>query len=98
MVTVIIPTCSRPHFLREALESVRQQTALDRIGQVIVSENGGCRDSQAVCEELFQTITTPDSSGGGCRALRTRPAGDSLRVVEEFTRLLMELTGPASAR
>ena len=52
MVTVIIPTCNRPHFLREAIESVRQQTALDRIGQVIVSENGGCRDSQAVCEEF----------------------------------------------
>jgi len=52
MVTVIIPTCNRPHFLREALESVRQQTALDRIGEVIVSENGGCHESKAVCEQF----------------------------------------------
>jgi hypothetical protein len=51
-VTVIIGTCNRPLFLREALESVRQQAVLDRIGQVVVSENGGCRESKAVCEQF----------------------------------------------
>jgi hypothetical protein len=52
MLTVIIPTCNRPQFLRDALESVRQQSSLGRIGQVIVSENRGGRESKNVCEEF----------------------------------------------
>jgi hypothetical protein len=68
MVTVIIPTCNRPQFLREALESVRQQTALDRIGQVIVSENGGCREYNTVCDGA-----TSASSQTALARRRTRP-------------------------
>ena len=49
MVTIIIPTASRPGMLRTALESVANQTAVSRIGQIFVSENGGSRDSEIVC-------------------------------------------------
>ncbi len=48
-VTIIIPTCNRPQYLSEALESVQCQTARQQIGQVIVSENGGTDDSRQVC-------------------------------------------------
>jgi glycosyltransferase involved in cell wall biosynthesis len=52
MVQVLIATRRRPEYLREALESVRAQSAVDRIGTVVVSENGSSRDSQKVCLEF----------------------------------------------
>jgi glycosyltransferase involved in cell wall biosynthesis len=55
MVSIIIPTASRPQMLRTALESVANQTATDQIERVFVSENGGDRRSEAVCAE-FPTL------------------------------------------
>ncbi|MGH8046035.1 MAG: glycosyltransferase family 2 protein [Chthoniobacterales bacterium] len=55
MITVVIPTANRPAYLRTALASVRAQVARRHIGEVIVSENAGCRESQQVCEE-FQDL------------------------------------------
>ena len=52
MVQVLIATRRRPDYLRVALESVRAQSAVDRIGTAVVSENGGSRDSQKVCLEF----------------------------------------------
>jgi hypothetical protein len=58
MINLIIPTASRPAMLRTALQSVANQTAVERIDQVLVSENGGNRDSQDVCREFsFLPIT-----------------------------------------
>jgi hypothetical protein len=65
MISIIIPTASRPLMLRTALESVANQTVIGQIDRVFVSENGGNRQSEAVCAEfptlpityLFQTIT-----------------------------------------
>ena len=54
MVTVLIPTASRPALLREALRSVAQQTAVRFIDQIFVSENGMDRGSEAVCAEFPQ--------------------------------------------
>lgn len=51
-LSVIIPTCDRPGFLREALNSVRAQTYRQRIGQVIVSENGLSDLSAAVTRDF----------------------------------------------
>jgi hypothetical protein len=51
-LTVVIPTCMRPHFLRDALQSVADQTSLDRVSAVIVSENSKSYDSRKVCEEF----------------------------------------------
>jgi len=58
MVTVLIPTFARPAMLRVALRSVAEQTALARITRVFVSENGGDRTSQAVCQEFPQLPIT----------------------------------------
>jgi hypothetical protein len=52
MVNVIIPTASRPSMLRTALQSVANQTAIEEIDQVLVSENGGSRESEEVCREF----------------------------------------------
>jgi glycosyltransferase involved in cell wall biosynthesis len=51
-LTVVIPTCRRPYFLRDALQSVADQTSLDRVETVIVSENSDSDDSRKVCEEF----------------------------------------------
>jgi hypothetical protein len=52
MLTVLIPTASRPAMLRTALASITSQSAVEKIPHVIVSENGGSRDSEAVCAEF----------------------------------------------
>lgn len=51
-ITVIIPTCNRPAFLRDALDSVRTQTAQSAITQVIVSENSTNEESEEVCRQF----------------------------------------------
>ena len=50
--SILIPTCKRPHFLVTALESVARQTAVDRIGEIVVMENGGNRESEKVCQKF----------------------------------------------
>ncbi len=52
MISIVIPTCDRAHYLREALESVRKQTARHSITEVIVSENGTTNRSEDVCKEF----------------------------------------------
>lgn len=52
VVTVIISTTNRPQMLRTALRSVDQQTAKDKIGAVIVSENALNKASADVCAEF----------------------------------------------
>ncbi len=50
--SVLIPTANRPKYLETALKSVARQTVADEIEEVIVSENGECRDSEAVCAKF----------------------------------------------
>ena len=52
MLTVILPTAARPAMLRTALASIAGQSALAKIARVIVSENGGSRESEAVCAQF----------------------------------------------
>ena len=49
-VTILIPTCNRPKFLKTALESVQRQTALSHVAEVVVIENGGNRSSEHICK------------------------------------------------
>ena len=66
MVSIIIPTAGRPRMLHTALESVANQTDVDKIERVFVSENGGKRDSEEICAQfsalpityLFRESTT----------------------------------------
>ena len=52
MINIILPTCNRPQMLKKALGSIDAQSARDRINTVLVSENGGNRESQGVCNEF----------------------------------------------
>ncbi|MEB3167508.1 MAG: glycosyltransferase family A protein [Synechococcaceae cyanobacterium] len=56
MLTVVICTCNRPEYLRQALQSIRDQTALASIAKVIVSENGADERSRAICESGFPDL------------------------------------------
>ena len=51
-VTVVLCTCNRPDMLRDALESIREQTAREAIARVIVSENGPGGESEKVCADF----------------------------------------------
>ena len=53
-ITVFIPTYKRPGFLRSALESVLNQSRLDLIAEVVVSENSDDPRSEVVCREFPQ--------------------------------------------
>lgn len=52
MIKVVIATCNRPKMLRTALQSVADQTICSQICSVVVSENGGNRESESVCAEF----------------------------------------------
>lgn len=51
-IGVGIPTASRPDLLRTALQSVANQSRLDLISEILVSENGGDSRSFNVCQEF----------------------------------------------
>lgn len=51
-VTVLLFTCQRASMLREALESIRRQTARAAIARVVVSENSLDTQSEAVCAQF----------------------------------------------
>jgi len=67
--SILIPTYKRPHLLLAALESVARQTAVDRIGEIVVIENGSDRRSEKVCQKfpglpikyIFRNPTVPVS-------------------------------------
>jgi hypothetical protein len=52
-ITVLIPTYKRPDFLRSALESVLNQSRLDLIAEIIVSENSDDTRSELVCRDFL---------------------------------------------
>ena len=51
-ITVLIPTYKRPEFLRCALESVRNQSRLDLVATIVVSENSEDARSEVVCRDF----------------------------------------------
>jgi hypothetical protein len=73
MITILLPTASRPALLQTALESVASQTALSQVARIVVSENGGTRASEEVCAKfpqlpityLFRTPTVSALEHGG---------------------------------
>lgn len=58
MLTIILPTAARPAMLRKALSSVAEQSALEKIARIYVSENGGSRESEAICAQFPQLPIT----------------------------------------
>jgi hypothetical protein len=52
MITVLIPTAKRSDLLANALSSVAAQTAFDQVAEIIVSESGGDRRSEKICQQF----------------------------------------------
>ena len=86
-VSVLIPTCKRPGLLRNALRSVQDQTALSRILEVVIVENGGQRESESVCREfpalpiryIFRDPPLPPEHAG--RDFFTKARGELVAVL-----------------
>jgi hypothetical protein len=53
-LSVLVPTANRPGMLRTALRSIAAQTAVSAVGEVVVIENLGNRESGRVCQEFPQ--------------------------------------------
>lgn len=53
-VTVIVPTANRAELLEVTLRAIARQTSPELIDSVVVSENLGSRDSEAVCARFPQ--------------------------------------------
>src|SRR5688572_22058244 len=51
-ISVLVPTANHPKFLETALQSIARQTAIDKIEEVLVSENLLDRESEAVCKKF----------------------------------------------
>ncbi len=52
MITILIPTAERPIMLATALRSVAEQTAVNEITEIIVSESAGDPRSRDVCRQF----------------------------------------------
>jgi hypothetical protein len=52
MISILLPTTSRPDMLHTALASIAAQTICDQIDNIFVSENGGNRDSEIICAKF----------------------------------------------
>ncbi|HEY3855112.1 MAG TPA: glycosyltransferase family A protein [Verrucomicrobiae bacterium] len=51
-VTIVIPGFGRPDFLPDLLSSIQEQTVLNRVAEVIVSEDGGTRRLEQIAGEF----------------------------------------------
>lgn len=51
-ITIMLCTCNRASMLREALASIRRQTARDSIARIVVSENSLNDNSKDICAEF----------------------------------------------
>jgi glycosyltransferase involved in cell wall biosynthesis len=51
-ISILLPTVNRPVYLRAALRSIAEQTIVNSIYEIIVSENGLNRESEIVCREF----------------------------------------------
>ena len=85
MISVIIPTANRPNFLRTALNSIQRQTALNKISEVIVSENGGTKASEHVCRDF------------GSLPINYVYRDPQTTIVEHFSTLIQETRNEFSA-
>jgi len=69
-VSVIIPTYNRAAMLREAIESVRQQTVKDV--EVLVVDDGSTDETPRVVQEFGDFVTYLRQDNGGVAAARNR--------------------------
>lgn len=51
-ISIVVPTRKRPDMLRSALQSIRNQSRLDLVSELLVSENGEDVRSERVCNSM----------------------------------------------
>lgn len=87
-ISIGIPTARRPDMLRSALQSVANQSRLDLISEVLVSENGGDAKSLDVCREFPQLPIRYIT-----QTKLLEPYNHFLRVVESLNGIWVALLG-----
>ncbi|GIL15882.1 MAG: glycosyl transferase family A [Chloroflexota bacterium] len=103
-VSVIIPTCNRAAFLREALESVQRQTCAP--SEIIVVDDGSTDETRAVARAFGDSVTylyqTRRGPGAARNAGIDRARGamfaflddDDIWLADGIQRCLARLTNP----
>lgn len=64
-VSVIVPTCNRPAFLREALSSIRALEGADLAFEVLVCDNGTAPETRSAADEFGATYLHSATHGAG---------------------------------
>ena len=84
-ITVLIPTCDRPQFLPECLESVVAQTL--PACQIIVINDGPADETRSICQTYGEHVDYVESNQGGksCALNRglQRVAGDYVWILDD---------------
>lgn len=87
-VSVIVPTRDRPHFLREALESIRALEAPDLELEIIVGDNGSTAHAEAIATR-FNAVHVKVSGNGASvarNAALRRATGDYIAFLDDDDR------------
>lgn len=69
LISVIVPTRDRPHFLREALESIRALEGPDFDLEIIVGDNGDMPQNMAIAEK-YGAVYVKAQQGSGASVAR----------------------------
>lgn len=85
LVSVIVPTRNRPQLLRKALESIRAIEGADIRFEILVGDNGGLPETQAIVREFDAIhLTTSVSGAGAARNLGLAAAtGDYIAFLDD---------------
>lgn len=85
LVSVIVPTRNRPQLLRQALESIRAVEGPDIRIEILVGDNGGLPETQAIVREFDAIhLTTSVPGAGAARNLGlARATGDYIAFLDD---------------
>jgi glycosyltransferase involved in cell wall biosynthesis len=64
-VSVVVPTCNRPGFLREALASIRAHEGPEYTFEILVGDNGSMPETRSAAEEFGAVYIKVDRAGAG---------------------------------
>jgi glycosyltransferase involved in cell wall biosynthesis len=84
-VSVVVPTCDRPAFLREALASIRALEGEDLTFEILVGDNGSASETQAIAEEFGAIyLRALERGAGAARNVALQAAtGDYLAFLDD---------------
>lgn len=65
LVSVIVPTCNRPHYLRQALASIRALESDDLKFEILVGDNGDPKETRQVAADYDAVYLRVQRTGAG---------------------------------